>query len=365
MIKKKIRQGSAILLAAVLGLSAFAITETYAALGVDINAKCSLQIDVPDTGFSELTELDIPVNLYKVADIAVTGKYTVTEAFAEDVVLNVSSETKADEWKTYAAAAKKVVDDSAKAGTPVAKAAAATINNGTVTIGATEEEKLPVGLYLVDAQETLSATYRYSFQPYLISLPNNYYYNTIPGDDTWVYDLTGTKAVSLKPEKADLYGDLVIEKTVDVFNGTYENATFVFQVEAAKADPDAPEGTVSEKVFSDVFAINFTAPGTKSLTVGKIPAGAEVIVTEVYTGASYTVDAATEETVIVADEYLAQDKSNQAKVDFTNTHDGRPNGGNGIVNSFSYDNGAWTNQAYPDSLGAEIVPDAETGKITR
>lgn len=364
MIRKKFSRGSALVLAVVLGISAFAVPRTYAALGVDIDKECSLQINVPETGFSELQELEIPVNLYKVADIAVSGKYTLSADFEDkglDALENVSDSTSADEWKQLAEAAKKAVDDGLEAGVPIEAVGTtdmeekptAKIVDGTVTIGTTEEDKLPVGLYLVDAQAVESAIYRYSFQPYLISLPNNNYYKAAEGadgDDTWIYDLVnnaqGNNAVGLKPAKEDLYGSLVIEKTVDVFNGTYDSATFVFQVEAVKADPDAAEGSAPAKVFSDVFAMNFTGPGTQTLTVGPIPAGALVTVKEVYTGAGYSTTEDTKETVIVADEVLAADPESMiATVTFINTHDGRHNGGNGIVNTFSYDDGEWTYEA--------------------
>jgi len=364
MIRKKIRQGSAFVLALVLGISAFAAGRVYAANGVEVDRKCSLQINVPETGFSELQGLEIPVNLYKVADITVSGKYTLTADFEDnglDALENVSDSTSADEWKHMAEAAKKAVEDGLEAGTPITAVGTADVEetptakivNGTVTIGTTEEDKLPVGLYLVDAQTVESAIYRYSFQPYLISLPNNNYYESADeaeGDDTWIYDLVnnafGNNAVGLKPAKEDLYGNLVIEKKVDIFNGTYDSATFVFQVEAVKADPDAAAGTASEKVFSDVFAMNFTGPGTQALTVGPIPAGARVTVKEVYSGAGYSTTEDTKETVIVADEVLTEDsESVMAAVSFTNTHDGRHNGGNGIVNTFSYDNGEWTYEA--------------------
>lgn len=364
MIRKKIRQGSAFVLAVMLGISAFTAGRAYAALGVDVDRECTLQINVPETGFSELQDLEIPVNLYKVADIAVSGKYTLTADFENkglDALDNVSDSTSADEWKQLAEAAKKAVEDGLEAGTPIAalgtedveETPTAKIEEGTVTIGTAKEDKLSVGLYLVDAQTVESAIYRYSFQPYLISLPNNNYYKAVDGaegDDTWIYDLVnndrGNNAVGLKPAKEDLYGNLVIEKNVDVFNGTYDSATFVFQVEAVKTDTDAAEGSVPAKVFSDVFAMNFTGPGTQTLTVGPIPAGARVTVKEVYSGAGYSTPEDIKETVIIAEEVLAADPESMiATVTFTNTHDGRHNGGNGIVNTFSYDDGEWTYEA--------------------
>ena len=358
MIKKKFKQGSALLLAVVLSVSAFAVSKTYAALGVDLDRECSLQINVPEVGFGELQELEIPVNLYKVADITVNGKYVLTSAFEEkglDALESVSHSTSADEWQQLAEAARKAVDDGLEAGTPIAAVGTEDVNEvptamiveGTVTIGGGEDSKLPVGLYMVHAQEVESAIYKYSFQPYLISLPGNNYYNEAgDSDDAWIYDLVNENAVGLKPAKTDLYGNLVIRKELEVFNGTYDSATFVFKVEATKLDPDAPEGTEPVKVFSDVFAMNFTGPGTQEITVGPMPAGSIVTVTEVYTGASYGTDEDTKETVIVAEEVLAKDPESMiATVSFTNTHNDRPNGGNGIVNTFSYDNGVWTYEA--------------------
>jgi len=344
MIKRKFRQGSAILLAAVLAFSGFAITKSYAAGLVDLEQTCSIQINVPEEGFSELKSLEIPVNLYKVADIDVTGNYTTVDAFADVDLSGLSSETTAEEWAAIAAAAKAEVDDEEA---PITADHDTVIAEGTAAV-----TEIPVGLYLVDAQEVHSAIYKYTFTPYMISLPNNYYYTDEQTDDSWVYELTGDKAVGLKPAKEDLFGNLKINKTLDVFNGTYTSATFVFQVEGTKVDPDAPEGTEPAVVISDVFALEFTGPDTKSLVVGPIPAGAEVVVTEIYSGASYKLTTDAEQTTtIISDEMLAEDPElGMAEVSFGNTHDDRPNGGNGIVNSFSYDGGQWTYEASGDSL---------------
>ncbi len=353
MIRKWMKRRGVILLAAVLMFSAIAIPKAYAADKIITGEKCSVQISVPADSFDELNRLPVEINLYKVASIDAVGNYTAAGAFSSMDFSDVDSETSAETWEAKALQAKTFVTESMTAD------AVLTLEEGTDIA-----EELETGMYLVDAQEIISETYRYKFKPYLISLPNNYYYTE--NDDEWQYNLTGNHAIGLKAERSDLYGDLVIEKTVDVFNGTYKDATFVFQVEATKADPEAPAGTPAQKVFSDVFAINFTEPNTKSLTVGKIPAGANVIVTEVYSGASYTAELKEKHTVIIADEVLAKDSSKEvAKVSFTNTHDDRPNGGNGIVNSFSYDEGAWNHEATPDSLGSAITPDEATGQITR
>ena len=193
-------------------------------------------------------------------------------------------------------------------------------------------------MYLVYAQPVESDDNQYEFKPYLVSLPNNYYYGT--GNDEWVYDLTGENAIGLKPEKSDLYGDLIINKTLDVYNATNEGAYFVFQVEGTKTDVDTKEVRV---VYSNVVAMTFDGTGTNSVKIEKIPAGAEVVVTEIYSGANYelTTEASVTKT-IVADSFV--------EADFSNTHDGSENGGTGLVNTFTYNNGEWTHQATADSI---------------
>lgn len=331
MMKKRIKQGSALIVAAALVFSAFALPKTYAAIAVKTDKACSLQINVPQDNFVELKDLTVPVKLYKVADINVSGEYTAVEALSTLDFSDVNSESKAAFWEEKAALAKAAVD---AAQIPATKEAE--IKDGTVTVGA-----LKTGLYLVDAQQTLSDDYQYDFKPYLISLPNNYYYTT--QNDDWVYDLTGANALGLKPEKSDRYGDLVINKLLDAYNATLGGATFVFQVEAVKTDVDTKEERV---VYSNVVSMTFDGPGTESVTIEDIPAGAEVIVTEIYSGASYTLTSdASQTTTIIAD----GEEGAPVNVDFSNTYDDRMNGGNGIVNHFAYEDGEWKHQATEDS----------------
>ena len=331
MMKKRIKQGGAIVLAAALAFSAFALPEAYAAIAVKTDKECSVEIAVPQEGFVELKELEVKVNLYKVADIDVAGKYTAVEALNTLDFSDVHSETTAAQWEEKAALAKEKIE------------AAQLEATETIMIkdGKGKAENLATGLYLVDAQQTLSDSNQYDFKPYLISLPNNYYYTS--GNDDWVYDLTGNNAIGLKPEKTDRYGDLVITKLLDAYNATNGGATFVFQIEASKTDVDTEETKV---VYSDVVSMTFTNPGTDSITIEDIPAGADVVVTEIYSGASYTLTSdASLEVVIIAD----GEEGAPATVNFSNTYDDRHNGGNGVVNHFAYENGEWTHQATEDS----------------
>ena len=69
------------------------------------------------------------------------------------------------------------------------------------------EADLATGLYLVDTPEVVTTNYTYTFTPYLVSLPTNNYYSN--GNDNWIYDLTATNAIGLKPEEHARYGDLI------------------------------------------------------------------------------------------------------------------------------------------------------------
>ena len=221
--------------------------------------------------------------------------------------------------------------------------------------------------FLVGNVETgVTDKYEYTFAPYLISLPNNYYSSTNT-DDTWQYNLVGDFAIGLKPERTDRYGDLLIKKTLDVYNATNSNATFVFQVEATKTDVD--DSTKREVVYSNVVSTAFGAAGTKEILIEKIPAGAEVTVTEIYSGASYTVTSEAEKTTVIkanekydstkqdSEEAIPEGETNVivSSVEFTNTHDGRTNGGSGVINNFKYDGSEWRWDKIDPATGESIL----------
>lgn len=316
---KKVKKGSAIVALLALVLSTVVIPKAYAAVEVDTEAKCSIKFNLDDVKFEEMRTLPIDVNLYKVADIDKVGNYTAEEGYT---LGNIDDTTIADEWLSMAEAAYEVAQE---------KTATA---ESTVLEGFTG---LETGLYLVAAETAQSSAYEYSFKPYLISLPNNYYASK--HNDTWVYDIT----TSLKPERADRYGDLVIEKELKSFNATVGGATFIFQVDAVKDYKLGLSGKEELKtVYSDVVALAFDEAGKLSTTIEKIPAGAVVTVKEIYSGGSYTVTGSDEfETVIIADE--------AATVTFVNDYDGSLNGGTCIVNHFEEVNGGWEKVDSPEA----------------
>lgn len=319
-MKKRIKTAGALTLAAITVLSAAGLSSVYGALGVETGRECSLTFTLDGTEFDELRSLEIPVDVYKVADITEeavydTAKYT---DFADLGLENVSSTTKAEDWAQMAEKAMETVKN--KGIEPTVKV--------TKPKGAAESTgvDLKTGMYLVQAETVQSSEYTYDFTPYLVSLPNNYYYSNENQDDTWVYDVTST----MKPQQTQRYGDLEIVKDLTKYNASLKDALFVFQVEGTRH---------GEKVYSDVVSVKFDKAGKKSVLVEDLPAGTVVTVKEVYAGGSYSnTSGDTQETVIAAE----GSTDNPASVSFTNTYNGKLIPGTGIVNHFENKDGEWS-----------------------
>ena len=309
MMKKRVKQGSAILLAFAVALSVFVLPGVWAASAIDVDRKdCSVEFSVGGE-YEELNTNDLSVKLYRVASVDKAGAYTPVSDFSGLDLSALSRENKdsAAKWLERAQAAEEMVTAN------TAVAADTTIKNGKATV-----KNLETGLYLVSVEQLVTPNYVYTFTPYLISLPNNYYYQT--GDDEWVYELS---EVVLKPEQTPRYGSLVIDKTLRDFNATSgAQATFVFQIDIT---------TLEGKTESRVEAMTMGAgEESQQLTIDQIPAGASVRVRETYSGASYTqVSDDPDDVTIFADEAV--------RVSFENAHDGRPNGGYGVKNNFKLD----------------------------
>ena len=319
-MKKRIKTAGALTLAAITVLSAAGLSSVYGALGVETGRECSLTFTLDGTEFDELRSLEIPVDVYKVADITEeavydTAKYT---DFADLGLENVSSTTKAEDWAQMAEKAMETVKNNGIEPTvKVTKPKGAAESTGV---------DLKTGMYLVQAETVQSSEYTYDFTPYLVSLPNNYYYSNENQDDTWVYDVTST----MKPQQTQRYGDLEIVKDLTKYNASLKDALFVFQVEGTRH---------GEKVYSDVVSVKFDKAGKKSVLVEDLPAGTVVTVKEVYAGGSYSnTSGDTQETVIAAE----GSTDNPASVSFTNTYNGKLIPGTGIVNHFENKDGEWS-----------------------
>ena len=321
-MKKRIKTAGALTLAAITVLSAAGLSSVYGALGVETDRECSLTFTLDDTEFDELRSLEIPVDVYKVADITEEAVYDTTNYtdFANLGLENVRSTTTAEEWAQMAEDAMKIVEDKKIAPTAdvkVTKPAGAPESTGVIN-------DLETGMYLVQAETVQTSEYTYDFTPYLVSLPNNYY--SKEKDDTWVYDVT----TGMKPQQTQRYGDLEIFKDLTEYNASLKDALFVFQVEGTRH---------GEKVYSDVVSVKFDKAGKKSVLVKDLPAGTKVTVKEVYAGGSYSnTSGDTQETVIVAEGIT----DNPASVSFTNTYNGKLIPGTGIVNHFENKDGEWS-----------------------
>lgn len=320
-IARKIKKGSAVMLAFALLLSSAVISKVQAAVEIDTNQKGTVTFQL-DGEFEELKELEIPVKLYQVAEVDTSGAYKALTGFEDLKLEEITSETTAAEWEEKATLASEIIDG---------KENAQENSSCTLTGGTGKVEELSLGMYLVKAETVLSPEYEYSFTPYLISVPNNYWATT--GDDTWVYDVT----TGLKPGQENRLGSLIIEKQLDSYNATLGPASFVFQVEGEKD---------YEQVYSNVVSIVFDGAGTKSVQIDELPAGATFTVTEIYSGASYTLTTAPSQTAKIIAE---GEEGSPVSVSFTNTYDERMNGGASIVNHFTNTDGVWDWQQQTDS----------------
>lgn len=333
-MKKRIKTAGALTLAAITVLSAAGLSSVYGALGVETDRKCSLTFTLDKAEFGELCDLEIPVDVYKVADITEEAQYDTTgyADFASLGLEKISSTTSAEEWAQMAEDAMKIVEDKGIARTAevkVTKSEGAEESTGVIN-------DLETGMYLVQAETVQSSEYTYDFTPYLVSLPNNYYSKEKP-NDTWVYDVT----TGMKPQQTQRYGDLEIVKDLTEYNASLKDALFVFQVEGTRHD---------KQVYSDVVSIKFNQAGEKSVLVKHLPAGTKVTVKEVYAGGSYSnTSGDTQEAVIAAE----GSTDNPASVSFTNTYNGKLIPGTGIVNHIEIENGNWDWKQWSDNTDSE------------
>ena len=323
MMNKRLKQGSTFLLAVALTFPLLTLPGAKAASAINTGQKCSIEFDISGNS-SELLSASIPVKLYKVASVDESGNYTGIGAFSKLDLSSVSADNldaAAATWAERAAKAKKLLKDDTEPTTT------------TLTQGRGTATGLDTGLYLVDTPKVITTNYTYTFTPYLVSLPTNNYYNNGQTSDDWIYDLTkeSNSAVGLKPEQHVRYGDLVIKKELKDHNATFgNNATFVFQIDIT---------TLDKKTETRIEELTFSAAGSHSVTIEKIPAGSHVKVTEVYSGASYELASAkSQETDIIANpEKETEVEFRPAEVSFINKHDGRTNGGYGVKNNFKLD----------------------------
>lgn len=310
MIKSRVsRKGIVLAMVMLLLLAAFRPGVAYGAPGIEEGESCSITFGL-DSTYEELAAVEIPVQLYRVAEVGTDSTYQVLpsyEGIAEDLSA-VDANTTAETWANVAQKAAQIVQD--RAGEPDQIL--------TLTDAKGSAEGLPTGLYLVEAQAIESAEYLYTFTPYLLQLPGNTYQET--GEDAWDYEVEA----GLKPEQNARMGRLQINKTLTSYNATLGGASFIFQVEAVKDNA---------QIYSDVVSMVFDGTGTKELLLDReFPAGTTVTVTEVYSGAGYQASATSNRVQSVQITALQT-----AEVSFENEYSGRLTGGGSVVNHFLYE----------------------------
>lgn len=366
--------------------AALAVTLTVPALRVPVRAVdldrgadgYSVTVQVPDGKYEELYSANVLVDYVKIADASPMEGYdayklTFRDAYAElgtkyGIDLNLTKEDILDgaDESQFEAKYKEYSENLAQKALGVALADVKEddgtgSNLGTTTDLSTGKKKIAFsepGMYLVfphgeqkddesnnaykrtitDGDVTTLATVAYSdtkvytFSPIIVTVPEkidedgNYTHNTgAPGE--WVYDLE----VNVKATEEPRYTKLVIEKDLtnieqrtDLTN--LDDVTCVYQV----------EGTIGTKnVYSHTVSIVLDAAGKKSVTLDRIPIGATVTVTEVYTGAEYELSS-DESQELVMKAQLESD--NPQRVVFTNQYAGTDHGGGSLTNHFTYEN---------------------------
>lgn len=322
-ISRRLKTGCALALTALLALPCVNLMQTKAAGPVIEDQKCTLTIEAGEDLTGGDLKDGIPVKLYKTADVDVSGTFTSSGIF-ESMDFNVSmdGEKNADQWSALAEEAAEKLKEAEN------EPAAA---EGTVKDGRAVIEGLEVGMYLVAPENTFNddMTEEYVFTPYLTALPSSEYTLTGAGSDEWEYDRT----ISLKGEAEPQFGSLTINKTLDNYNATLGQVTCVFQIEGTDEDG---------KVYSNVVSITHDGAGDGSVTVDNIPAGLEVKVTEIYSGASYTLSSAGEVTALIVSDAGVEAGANPASVSFSNSYDGGNRGGYGVTNHFEVqEDGEW------------------------
>lgn len=326
-ISKRLTKGCAWALAFLLTVPFMGRMQTQAANGIDTEEKCSIKVTVEQQGYEgSFKKTNIPVSIYRVAEVNVSGKFKGIGNF-DGMDFNrvgeasATGEATASEWLDLAGKAMERLGDTEAA-----------VDGNVVPGEVAEFTGLSTGLYLIVPAESYNDDYsvKYKFTPYLTALPSSEYALTGQGDDTWIYEAE----VGLKMESEQQFGKLNIQKTLADYNESLGQTTFVFRVEGRDEN--------DVLVYSNVISSTYTGAGDKTVSLDRIPAGLKVTVTEEYSGASYEIDGdGTKTADIVSDAAVEAGAGNEASVSFTNRYSGGNRGGYGVTNQFDKDGNDW------------------------
>lgn len=221
----------------------------------------SLTFKVPTNMSEDLSNTTITVDLYQVATYN-NGTYTNASEFesielGNDAVKNVEAIEAVLENKEVS-------------------------KYKTVTVGTTQAD-IDLGYYYYVVQEDVSGkNYTYEFNTGVVSLP---------AKDSTLGTLVYEREVDLKGTRSEKEGSITITKSLDSWNETSNECTFVFSINAVKDE---------KTVYSNVASISFNKSnhGSNSVTVSGIPVGSTVTVSEIYSG-GYTQTSVTPEAQVI------------------------------------------------------------------
>lgn len=301
-----------------------------AAVRVDMERRGTLSLSLGDdfggTGEDMLRITDpIPVHIWKLADIQETGKYIFREAFRELSLEGESWRRLSEDAAALIYAADQDGMGSGEPGIEPDHTVFIRIEEGKAGPEVTHQEELAdldLGLYLIVLDTVNSPKYEYSFTPMIVSLPwSEYQYVGAEGDDLWQYE----REAVLKASRVRHYGSIRIIKTLDAYNASQGDVTFVFDITARDGE---------DIVYSNVVSATFSGAGTQELTVDHIPVEAMATVREVYSGANCQVIVSDDEAKAVT---AGEEAGASAVFTFINRYDEKAKRGYGIENRFRYD----------------------------
>lgn len=346
--KTKVAAGVlALLLALALAAPAYALGD------MDLGADASIGLSVADAAFrDDLEGYTVDVLVYKVADVNEHGAFTPTagfEALAENVAWNDGILNLYTDLEALIDVANGIIfpEDAEPAedvdtSDPLYERLPAIEPLFTAQIDPVEdtvpvqdaETAYGLGLYLLLPRKMQTVEWVYTFNPLLVGVPSierdAQLEGGIPTEGEWLYDVPA----QIKATRVHRLTDITIAKTLQEYNADLGATTFLFDVQASVA----PEG----HVFSRLVPLTFAGTGTQSVTVSGIPVGAQVTVTEVYSGASYY---AVNGRVDIDWLPLPDEANGMNRVPFTNTYTNRQNPDASIVNTWVRQGEGWTWQS--------------------
>jgi len=347
----------AVAMAAVVAVAGFGAYRAQAAGKIDETKQCSITVKFENpnnaTGATDANKItsyngDVEVDFYQLAEVESNGDIGIALADVDLSALSKSDVT-AEEIKTVADKAYDVV----KASNP----------NYTVTINPSKDSTKSVnvnrGIYLYVVKDFQNNQYEYTFEKYIVMAPysttisqgtkvdeNGNIVNITPSDE-WIYN----PEIALKYSVEEIYGSLEITKELKTYNKSLGTTPFVFEVEASYGKDES-----KEIVYSNVFTMNFSEPGTQTVTVPNIPANSTVVVTEVYSGASYKLVANDEDVTTINETHeVTIQKDVTAKTKFTNDYDNQTDVGAISIENHFNENGYVDSNINPNSTTTENV----------